>query len=503
MSASAARSWTADSTEDVTALAELVTRYERPKWDLAAILHIKQLALARDRARTVAACAGRRGGKSFCAAAKGLDVCVSTPNVAAVYIAATRASAKRMVWRAALDLNRDYQLEGVPNLADLTLTFPNGSVFYVLQVDTEKAADLVRGIPNLAWVCVDECQRYKAEILRYLLKDVLRAGQLDALSAAQMWLLGTPNKIGKAGEFWERWNNPATSRHHFTIYDNDRLGTREDIEKAIDVELKEEGETRESAWFRTEIMAEWGVVDLALRAYDFDEERNTYETLPDNLTHAVVCGDVGWTDEDALGALRWNEEEGVIYLDDERIASKQTDLDLCDKLSDMAALYDPLVMPLDAGGGGKKTVQTLRVLRPDLPIVEATKPPVPIQVKVLNGLLRAGRLKCRKTSRFAADVRVTAWVNGIVNGKLDEKGRHSNIVPAVRYGAIAAIPFLPELETLTDEEKAKAAAEEARRARLKKAQKQARAGKPKTVEDDDEWPAPDADEDTWTIEEVE
>ena len=491
-------------TEGLAELAELVTRYERPRWDLAAILHIKQLALASDMARTVAACAGRRGGKSYCAAAKGIDVCVSKANQAAVYIAATRSSAKRMVWRAMLDLNREYQLEGVPNLADLTLTFPNGSVFYVLQVDTEKAADLVRGIPNLAWVCVDECQRYKAEILRYLLKDVLRAGQLDALGSAQMWLLGTPNKLGKTGEFWERWSKPETSKHHFTIYDNDRLGTLEQIEAAVDVELKEEGETRESAWYRTEILAEWGVVDLRLRAYEFDDERNTYDVLPSNLTHAVICGDVGWTDEDAVGVLKWADDNPTLYLTKERIAARQTDIDLGEVLADEAAQNDPLVMPLDAGGGGKKTVQTLRVLHPDLPIVEATKPPVSIQVKVLNGVLRLGYLKVPKRSRFSADVRTTAWVNGVVNGKLDEKGRHSNIVPAVRYGVIAAIPFLPQLEELTDDEKAAEKAKAERRARLKKAEKQARAGKPRlTEETEEDWPAPDADDDPWTVEEVE
>ena len=494
------------SPEEVTAglaeLRSLVEQYERPRWDLAAILHVKQLALARDMAQTVGCTAGRRGGKSFCAAAKGTDVCLATANIAGVYIAATRASAKRMVWRPLLDLNAKYQLGGVPNLTELTLTFPNGSVFYVMAVDSEKAADLVRGIPNMAWVCVDECQRYKADVLRYLLKDVLRAGQLDALANAQMWLLGTPHRMGKTGEFWERWSNPKTSQHHFTVYDNTKLGSLEQIEGAVDAILEEEGETRDSAWFQTEILAVWGVVDMSARAYKFSDELNTYETLPDSLTHAIVFGDVGWTDEDAVGVLRWADEDPTVYLVEERIKAGQTDIDLGNVLVELSELYDPLAVPLDAGGGGKKTVETLRVLHPDLPIQPATKPPVNVQVKILNGLLKPGLFKCRKGSRFAQDCRTTGWVNGVVNGKLDEKGRHSNIVPGVRYGVIAAIPYLPAPDGRTPEERKIQIAADAKRARLRAAEKKARGGKATAIEEEP-WPEPDADdEDVWGINEM-
>lgn len=493
----------AASTDGLAELQALVEQYERPKWDLAAILHLRQLALARDRSQTVGCTAGRRGGKSFCAAAKGTDVCLGTANVAGVYIAATRASAKRMVWRPLLELNKRFELGGVANLTELTLTFPNGSVFYVMAVDSEKAADLVRGIPNMAWVCVDECQRYKADVLRYLLKDVLRAGQLDALANAQMWLLGTPHKMGKTGEFWERWSNPKTAQHHFTIYDNTKLGSVEQIEAAVDAILEEESESRDSAWFQTEILAVWGVVDLAARAYKFSDEHNLYDVLPDNLTHAVVFGDVGWTDEDAVGVLRWADEDPTLYLDEERIAAGQTDIDLGNVLQELGDRYDPLAVPLDAGGGGKKTVETLRVLHPDLPIQAATKPPVNVQVKILNGVLKPGLFKCRRNSRFAQDCRSTGWVNGVVNGKLDEKGRHSNIVPGVRYGVIAAIPFLPTPDGRTIEQRKAELAAEAKRARLRAAERKSRGGKPKLSEDAEPWPEPDGDdEDAWGINEI-
>ena len=39
---------------------------------------------------------------------------------------------------------------------------------------------------------------------------------------------------------------------------------------------------------------------------------------------------------------------------------------------------------------------------------------------------------------------LAGWVEGKKNGKIDESGRrHSDIVPACRYGVLAATPFLP------------------------------------------------------------
>jgi hypothetical protein len=445
---------------NASALARLVALLDRPRWDLAEILTAPQLALVTDTSPTVACTGGRRGGKSFAAAVKGIDVCLAHAKVAAVYIAATRASAKRMVWAPLLELNRLYQLGGIPNRADLTLTFPNGSTFYVLAVDSEQAADKVRGIPNLWWAAVDEAQRYRREVLAYLLRDVLRAGQLDALTSGQQWLLGTPNPLGKSGAFWDRWSAPKTSRHAFTIFDNTKLGTRKQIEAAVEQILEEENQTKDSAWYRTEILAEWGAVDLEQRAYKFSDDLNLYEALP-VLTRFLFCVDIGSTAADAIGVLGWTDDDPTIYLVEERIKRGQDDVELGNALSELDAKYDAILIVADAGGGGAKTVETIKHLHPELPIVAAEKPPVNVQVGVLNGVLKTGRFKAHPASAFSREVRVVGWVDGVVNGKLDESGVHSDIIPACRYGVIRAIPLLPELDRRTQAEREADAREKA------------------------------------------
>lgn len=479
-------------------LQKLIAKLSKPVWDLSAICHLEQLRLVTDTAKTVAGCAGRRSGKSQAAAIKGIDVCLGTPGINALYIAATRQSAKEMVWEPIKRLNRDFQLGGKPNSSDLSITFPNGSKFTIRGVDSIDLADKVRGIPKLVWVCVDEAQRYKPDVLNYLLKDVLRAGLLDGLEAAQMWILGTPNPMGKSGAFWERWSSPSTSTHHFTIFDNDKLGTLEQITRAVDEILKEEKETKDSPWYQTEILAVWGVVDSAEQVYRYNDALNTYETLPE-LTHFIICADVGITAADAVGVLGWQDDDPTIYLVSEHIKTGQTDLDLGLVLFDYYQAYDPILIVVDAGGGGAKTLATLKQLYPDLPIEAMSKPAINLQIKALNGPLASGRFKVKANSTFAAEIRQIGWVNGVVNGKVDETTLHSDIIPAVRGGVLAAIPFLPALKTpQTIEQEALEAAEEARKARFKKAAQTAKTIKRKS-DDDTVW-SPEEDT-TWLAEE--
>jgi hypothetical protein len=87
-------------------------------------------------------------------------------------------------------------------------------------------------------------------------------------------------------------------------------------------------------------------------------------------------------------------------------------------------------------------------------------------VKALNDRARRG-LKCAKTSAFYAEVRNSEWVNGIVNGKIQETG-HSDIVPTMRYAALELAQLLPEApmektETEKEREKYREAVERAER----------------------------------------
>lgn len=414
----------------------------------ALLCHAKQSAFVRAvlEFRNVTVCAGRQSGKSHAAVAAGIEMCLSRPDVAVLYVAATRASVKRMAWKSALKFNTEHNLGGVPNYTDLSLTFPNGSVLELVGVDTEKAADRIRGIQRLIAAFVDEMSLYRQEVATALLRDSIRPALRPM--RGKLVLMGTPGKLGKVGPWWEAIQR---SEHHFewTVYDTVGIVidgvpvTLEDIEATIQEDLAAEKQTKESAWFRIEYLAIWDV-DVSLRAYRFSDEENVYDELPGGLCHAVSFGDIGVRDEDAFGSLKWGDSDPTMYLVEREIRAGLTTDDEKIILARINEDDRPIEMVIDTGGQGAKTFITVQTAMPHLPLVAARKPEVNIQVKLLNNALEGGWLKVKRGSRFAADVRKATWLNGIVNGKLMEDGiAKSNIVPGVRYGVIHAIPYLP------------------------------------------------------------
>jgi len=426
------------------------------KFDPTKLLHVGQLAAFLCALATVVICAGRRWGKSVLACVKAYSVALATPNVTCCLIGATQGSISRIFWRTLRELNR-VNLLGASLLKGVegwTVTLGNGSQIVLLPVDSVEAADKVRGLSQVAFVCVDESQRYKKGVLDYLVLDVIKAMFIDIRAqgqSAQLWLMGTPNPAGKIGTFWEYLNRPGVGVFSGTVYDNSKLGPREQIEKVIDEMLAEEQQTRESVWFRREILAEW-VVDLARRVYHFDDDRNSYDELPELTTFAIV-GDMGVRDADALGVLGWRDDDPTLYLVEEVIKRGQDTLDLAEATGKAIDERDPILVSFDAGGLGLKTLKTIQKLLPGLPIRAVEKPTVNLQVKALNDRLKRG-FKCSRKSAFYAQVRNSEWVDGIVNGKIQETG-HSDIVPTMRYAALELANLLPEApkEQTEDEKK--------------------------------------------------
>jgi len=442
------------------------------------ICHPGQLRMARDRSRNVTVEAGRQSGKTFECVRGDLDDAMAdvaqllkrtgeTEGVAFVYVSSTRPSVKKMYWRPLRALVNKYALPFRLNSSDLTAECKEtGSIIYCLSADDEKTADRLRGIPRLYRVRVDECQRYDSDNLRYLVEDVIRPG-LRPLAGC-LWLLRTG--MSPRGFAWEASQNPAYSHHHFTYRDNTKLGqTAEEIEAVVEEDLKAAKRTRDSAWFKREYLAE-DVDEIAERAYRFVEAKHTYRELPDNLDTVVICGDTGVDDADALGRLEWcSSGPRKVYLTKEHVMRGQ-DVDQFDgKLKEWMAEIEAegkelILVTIDAGANAK-TVLTVQNRHPDVPITPAKKPTVNQQIDELNSFLDELILAVPAESTFAQEVIRPTWVDGIVHGKLKENG-HSDIVPGVRYGALAIRPLLPDPPSAPklDEE----ARKEAIRARIQK-----------------------------------
>ena len=446
-------------------------------------MHPGQIAAVLALALTVVICAGRRWGKSVAACFKAYSVALATAGVTCCLIGATQGSISRIFWRTLREMNRVHELGAVAlkGIEGWTMTLPNGSQIVLLPVDSIEAADKVRGLSNVAFVCVDEAQRYRPEVLKYLLQDVLNAMFIDQRvkgNQAQLWLMGTPNPLGKLGTFWEYLNREGATVVTGNVYDNTKLGTREQIEAVVDEMLKEASESREGAWYQREILARW-VVDIARRVYHWDDDANAYDVLP-ALTSYAVLGDIGVRDADAVGLWGWRDGDHTLYLVKEIVKRGQDTLALADELRPLLEQYNPLVVAFDGGGLGLKVIMTLQKLFPGIPIRAVTKPPVNLQVKAFNDRARRG-MKAPRTSRLYAEVRNSEWVDGVVNGKIQETG-HSDVVPMARYAAVELANLLPD--PVVDETPAEAFARK-RREMSEKAERNRRAQQKHTGNDFD------------------
>lgn len=417
------------------------------------VLHAGQVVAYLATALTVVICAGRRWGKSVAACFKAYSVALATPGVTCCLVGATQGSISRIFWRTLREMNRVHQLGAIPlkGIEGWSMTLPNGSQVVLLPVDSIEAADKARGLSNVAFVCVDESQRYKAEVLRYLLLDVLKAMFIDQRAKgneAQLWLMGTPNPLGKVGTFWDYMTRPGATVITGTVYDNTKLGTREQIETVVDEMLAEEGQTKESAWYQREILARW-VVDLARRVYHFSDDDNVWpddweENGPPLFEHYALIGDIGVRDADAVGRWGWNDGDPTLYLASEHVKRGQDTLSMGDELRPLIEDRErtPVLTAFDGGGLGLKVIMTLQKLFPGVPMRAVVKPPVNLQVKALNDRMLRG-FKVSKRSQFYAEVRNAEWVDGIVNGKIQETG-HSDVVPMARYAAVELANLLPD-----------------------------------------------------------
>lgn len=452
-----------------------------PTVDVARVCHPRQASLVNaivlGPLRNVCGLAGRQSGKSFggSALAPMLKV-LATPGVNAIVVTATDASCEKMAFLPAVSLNRVHGLGGTPAFAagDRSMSFANGSVVYYLGANNQKTIDRLRGTPNLVLCLIDEAGIYDPDTLAEMIKAV-RPGLRPRRGT--LCVMGTPSPAGKQGTWYDITVNAEYDQHRFDYRDNDRVPDFLDVERTIDEDLRAQfpeltpAEARQSAWFKREYLALFEV-DLAEMVYQLAEE-NLVDSIPTDLDTFITGGDMGMSANDALVSLGWKESDPTyVYVVDQEEASGQDSIACADMVNDHNKKRHPISISMDPGALGQKTIKTVQRLYPDVPIKEAQKPPIGIQVRAVNGPLQSQRLRVKRGSKLALELARPTWVNGIVGGEIDEHGRHSDLVPALRYVCIAAVPYLPDVpvvQTAAEAELEKRAAMAARAERNRRA----------------------------------
>ena len=414
-----------------------------PAVDWAKACHPKQARLVESlvlrRARYMCVLAGRQSGKSHGAVLGAMTLALSQPHCAVIYVTSTDASVRKMAYRPAKRLSEEMDLGGRPVASpNPSIEFTNGSIVYFIGADGERTIERLRGTPNLIACSIDECGLYDSDALKQMIEAV--APGLRPL-AGSLVLMGTPSLQGAMGVWYNATINDGFEQHRFSYLDNDRVPSYADVEKLIDEELAALGYDRTSAYFLREYLCQF-VVDRAERVYQLTEA-NFYDGDPPHpLDTYVVGGDVGVSDADAVLSLGWKRGDNRVWCDDEKSARGQDALAFTAMVGDVNTRRRPVAVWVDPGGGGMKTILTVRKVIPGIPIVAADKPPIPHQVRAVNLLAQSGQLRIRRDSRLAQELMRATWKDGIVGTEIQEHGPHSDLVPCLRYACMAATPYV-------------------------------------------------------------
>lgn len=386
----------------------------------------KQIAFINDPARFKTAVCSRRAGKTISCAADLINTALKQKGDV-VYITLSRITAKRIIWRELIRINKEYKLGGTPDNTDLSLLMPNGNIIYVSGAKDESEIKKFLGL-SFRKVYIDESQSFRSYI-QGLIEDVIEPALTDYYGS--LILIGTPGPI-PAGYFYDISTNSNWSHHAWTMQDNPHIklkSGKEPIEIIKELAARR-GLTTADASIQREYFGQW-IKDLDSLVVKFDNISNTCITVPEHLTY-IFGIDIGYKDADAIAVLGYSHFEGKVYLVEELVTTKQDITALVGQIKSLQAKYKPVKMVMDAGALGKKIQEEIRI-RHQLPIEAADKHRKFEYIALLNDDLRSGKFLALPNSRFAEDANLVQWdYDDPTRPKISDI-YHSDILDATLY----------------------------------------------------------------------
>lgn len=412
---------------------EIEEHWER-KFNLSQFLFNKQLAFVEDPASFKIAVCSRRAGKTVACAAHLVHTAINSSDTSSAYITLTGTSGKRIIWKEFKNIVHKFNLPVKINDLDLSLSFPNNSVIYVIGAKDETEIEKIRGI-GLKLCYIDECQSFK-EYIEELIDDIIGPALMDNMGS--LCLIGTPGAV-PVGYFHKCWaSKEGWSKHHWTFWDNFKwpaIIQGHSHREIFDRELKRSGRMEIDPSVRREFFGEWAL-DTDSLLIKYNKDKNDFNEPPFKLKYEYIMGiDVGHEDADAIAILAWSEDDPTTYLVDEMIKPKQDITDLANQIKQLDKKYNVSKMIMDMGALGKKIGEEL-IRRHQIPVEAADKTRKMENIAFLNDALRTGKFMAKKDSRFAQDTfLVEIDRNKTTPDRIVVSDRyHSDIIDAVLYG---------------------------------------------------------------------
>lgn len=395
-----------------TVLKELKKReaLKTPPVDFLDSCFDKQINFIKDTSSLKATLCTRRAAKSYTSGVYLLKEAFESPGATCLYIALTRESAKKIMWKDVLKvLVRKYKLKAKFNETNLTVTLSNGSIIYLVGVDSsEDEKEKLLG-QKYKLVVIDEGASYNID-LRQLVYSTLKPAVADYRGT--ICIMGTPGNI-TTGLYFDitEGNEPGWSVHKWNTFDNPFMA-KQWQEEIDEIELRRPL-FKETPMFAQMYMGKW-VTDESALVYKFHAERNIAHDIPLQAKgdwQYLLGVDLGYEDDSAFVVCAYHEHDKVLYIIDTYSRAKMDITDVATKIRELQATYNVQKVIID--GANKQAVEEIQ-RRHHIPLVTADKKGKEDFIEIMNAELIQGNIKIvlrpNTVSKLADEWRNLVWL---------------------------------------------------------------------------------------------
>jgi len=340
-------------------------------------------------------CSGRRAGKSFSVTLWLVEQWRTRPNQSSIFLGLSQESAIKIGWDALREFNDRFGWGAVYNGTDATWTFPNGFTLYYMGCKDRRSANLVRGVPKIHRVAIDECGQIADPLLEYLVVDVVEPTLAD--TDGDLCLLGTPSDTG-VGFYEDEMTACEAVGAHFawTAAENPHL-EKPGAEFIAEALAKRFAGNAQNATFRREYLGhrvqEEGVLIYHPpndADYSFSE---FYEPAPTYSNYTAMGIDIGWSDGAGLTVLRARDPEPGAHILECYREAELTLPRLAAIAERMRVEHDVSEIFVDTAGGGGRTVCETLSRAYGLPCTPADKRARRMRIEQVRTMLDARTLR--------------------------------------------------------------------------------------------------------------
>lgn len=329
------------------------------------------------------------------------DAAERVPGSSVLYLAKTRDTAKRILWKDCLSpVNSRYELNMRPHLVELSMTHPNGSVIYLSGADAN--ADELEKLLGQKYsrVVIDEAQSWKQD-LKDLVYNKLKPAVADY--RGQIILAGTPSNK-RSGLFYEitRGLEPGWKVWQWSAYDNPYI--REQWAMEIEDLRRNNPNIDSDPGFRQNYLGEWTIEESAL-VYQYKQAVNYQESVPAphrmDRGHYVFGIDLGYSpDPSAVVVCEYRRFDRNLYILEAHKWGELTLTDLAERIKALSEKFPNARMVVDAAN--KQAVEEMRQ-RHSLPLEAAEKHGKQGFIALMNADFVSGTIKVLPKAKALID----------------------------------------------------------------------------------------------------